>query len=1296
MDVQIILIGIPAFVVIAILIYLITAFAMREKTFEEVIAEQKRRQEEERERAKQGKKVEKEQYKKKFRKGKADKGKEKAAQVCGPEFKEPVMVEPEVTEHKMVNLEIDPEIIEPSDAVVLGGKSKVKPSRKSKPILVNKNEVTPVTEKATELPHKPITPRDEIELKKLHEKEVVPAVHVSTMQIETHQKKENKIVHQTENKQEVTETIKEVKEIKVQRVKAPRMESMIIQQNAPQEEGEKKISKIKNSSDTVAGGTRLVEMVRSASLSDKDVQTLTEILSNRQGTTGVAQDSWNKKNQKGDATALLKKQLEEKEKALQEEQQHSMVANNRVKEAKNELLAERSKFATMEKRYQEKVAQQASELEAMQQRMRHAHEQHIVEIGDMRGRLQQLEQSGDATLIQKLKQENKILQESWAKAAKESVPLTEVASLRQKVEIMQKELSSNALKLNSAENAKNNLEQKLQKAEEQMTKQESSKKVLEDKLDEVSAELNKIETKNVSLASDLKKATTALSQAETECSSLKCKLQELEKYLSSGDATKEIGAKLQEAERKKLDLEGNLKNLEKQLADALHHQNELNSELMQVRQENHLLTEEMRASKEQRQQAEGQEALSTAANGDIHKKVSKKDTIQLEEHERILSEKIAELAKLQQDLEMEQSAASVLKTTVENQLVQNKELLEQLDAQKQKNNELREKNWKAMEALEKAEKSASEKVDKTLKSSREATTKALADLESLDKGILQRLFPDISVSEKLGHKEWIGAFEKQAVQYIAKISSSAREQSEKIIHLQNENSQLQADLAVFRNNIAILHSEKDRVQELELENAKLKQQVETYEKSFAQVNVGQEKLSHLEEENKRLKENVMQNTSLSSEMSSLQEANRQLQSQVEEYKNIVSETEKKLQDLEHSVESEEKKWKEKLQQAQEDVERNIRIPTQEQELEELTIQQQAQLEDYRSVLSSTESTLRQLESRADAEEKRWQEKLQSVQKELEKSKTECHRLEKDIQKLHGSTEDLSDLGFAYRCVEKSLTSIVDEMQSRVEELEQQLQNLNDNLSAVTQEKQKMLSTIEELQQQLQNASESLSTITKENEKVKSKLEDVEKQLQNPSGTVEKEEAQSRLIDAKDQLKKSEERIVSLLREKVEVETRFNETNLRLKESEERISILSQEKEEIFSRVVVLEKQKLSVPPTDVEDLKRQLEELQQQLEAERKKNKDLSSTLVRLNGIIRTGQDALAQEQKLVKQLQDQLEEKTKGSDIPASQEIEQWRTTLKAKLNEKEKQLEREITANKQLSQRLNPSAGNDMGTSV
>lgn len=61
-------------------------------------------------------------------------------------------------------------------------------------------------------------------------------------------------------------------------------------------------------------------------------------------------------------------------------------------------------------------------------------------------------------------------------------------------------------------------------------------------------------------------------------------------------------------------------------------------------------------------------------------------------------------------------------------------------------------------------------------------------------------------------------------------------------------------------------------------------------------------------------------------------------------------------------------------------------------------------------------------------------------------------------------------------------------------------------------------------------------------------------------------------------------------------------------------------------------------------LSQQVEEIQRQLEGERKKNKDLSSTLVRLNGIIKTGQDALMQEQKLVRQLQEQLTEKTKVS----------------------------------------------------
>ena len=59
--------------------------------------------------------------------------------------------------------------------------------------------------------------------------------------------------------------------------------------------------------------------------------------------------------------------------------------------------------------------------------------------------------------------------------------------------------------------------------------------------------------------------------------------------------------------------------------------------------------------------------------------------------------------------------------------------------------------------------------------------------------------------------------------------------------------------------------------------------------------------------------------------------------------------------------------------------------------------------------------------------------------------------------------------------------------------------------------------------------------------------------------------------------------------------------------------------------------------TDYTPLPQDLEELKRQLEVEKKKNKDLASNVVKLNGIIKTGHDALTQEQNLVEQLRKQL-----------------------------------------------------------
>lgn len=159
MEIQVILIGAVVFIVSAVLIYFISAMAMREKTFDEVIAEQKKQDEKEKAKAKTDKKHDKEGKKKGKKK---DKMKEKTP-----------ALEVELKEHKMVNLEIDPEIIEPSDDVPQEVKPKSKSKKAPKSILVNKDEkvVLDVARSVKETKHD-IQPKDELELKHKHEKEV--------------------------------------------------------------------------------------------------------------------------------------------------------------------------------------------------------------------------------------------------------------------------------------------------------------------------------------------------------------------------------------------------------------------------------------------------------------------------------------------------------------------------------------------------------------------------------------------------------------------------------------------------------------------------------------------------------------------------------------------------------------------------------------------------------------------------------------------------------------------------------------------------------------------------------------------------------------------------------------------------------------------------------------------------------------------------------------------------------------------------------------------------------------------
>ena len=85
-------------------------------------------------------------------------------------------------------------------------------------------------------------------------------------------------------------------------------------------------------------------------------------------------------------------------------------------------------------------------------------------------------------------------------------------------------------------------------------------------MDEISQELRKSEAKNTTLTGDLQKAETAVNTTHKEVVALKAKLQELEKSLKDSDQyTRKMEDQLKEAGTHKIDIEGNMKNLQKRI-----------------------------------------------------------------------------------------------------------------------------------------------------------------------------------------------------------------------------------------------------------------------------------------------------------------------------------------------------------------------------------------------------------------------------------------------------------------------------------------------------------------------------------------------------------------------------------------------------------------------------------------------------------------------------------------------------------------------------------------------------------
>ncbi|XP_075605592.1 ribosome-binding protein 1 isoform X1 [Balearica regulorum gibbericeps] len=525
----------------------------------------------------------------------------------------------------------------------------------------------------------------------------------------------------------------------------------------------------------------LVSTVSSMVFSEGEAQQLIEILTEK---AGIVQDTWHTATQKGDPVAVLKRQLEEKEKQLATEQEDAAAARNKLRELSKELAAERAKAAAVEGKLKEQLVARERDIVAVQARMQASYQDHVSETQQLQGKIRTLQEqleNGPNTQLARLQQENSILRDALNQATSqtESKQNAELAKLRQECNKLVKELSEKSEVLQQEEQQKKSWEIKATASEKQIEQLQASQReveaTLQKRLDEVSDELRKTQTSYKSLLAEAEKAK---GQQQS--------IAELQAKLLSSEA--EVKSKLLE-----------LDNVKGKLQDASSENTKLLERIKSI---------EALLEAGQMREAEKDRDLQAANEAEMKQLRSR------------LQEKTDQLSSLEREAT---------------------ELREAVEQQKTKNNDLREKNWKAMEALTTVEKACEEKLLAATKA-KEDLAQQLDTLQTRTKQMLLSALPGVTVSSQQDYDTWLQEFKEKTVDVLKQqtITTETPDSALKLKEAEEAQSTLQAECEQYRAILAetegmLRDLQKSVEEEEQVWKAKLTASEEELQKSQVQL-----------------------------------------------------------------------------------------------------------------------------------------------------------------------------------------------------------------------------------------------------------------------------------------------------------------------------------------------------------------------------------------------------------------------------------------------------------------------------
>ncbi|KAM4014592.1 kinectin isoform 3-T3 [Anomaloglossus baeobatrachus] len=584
-------------------------------------------------------------------------------------------------------------------------------------------------------------------------------------------------------------------------------------------------------------------------------------------------------------------------KTLQRENQSLKAELQGVQAAKSEQSAAAQSLEKMEKSMVEKDGK-IKALEAELARMTSTVEDHqtLQNLNnELQAQVQKLqEQSQDRSHKEALVQMEKSIEEKDEKL--KTVEELLEAGL---IEVANKE---EALRLLRDENA--SIRMDLQNIKALHNDQVALTSVVEDLKTVINEKDGKIKT-----VEDLLQAEQLRADKEgrtVQVSTTRTQVQDLQNQLKGREESlKAIEERLKERENVILEKERQMEDLQKESKQLKIHIEEVKQKVQQQDSSSSGVQELQRIVEQQNEKMRNMEAALSEREGNIT--VTTQELTGLKKENEILKIQACELQKKHDEQLRQVSSVSRGEELIEVIARKDKyitELLSELEAEKsaveqqrKKNNDLREKNWKAMEALASTEKMLQERVNKTAKERTQNTG------ENEVREILQKIFPNVSVSASLRHCEWIQEFEKEAKVCLRESGDSemVKALEQKMKEGEEIHTLLQLECEKYKSVLAETEGILQRLQRsVEEEEGRWKVKLEESQNELQEAKSG---VHSLEQELHKLKnrsqesENLLKEKEhLETELEKAESERATYVSEVRELKDLLTELQRKLDD----------------------------------------------------------------------------------------------------------------------------------------------------------------------------------------------------------------------------------------------------------------------------------------------------------------------------------------------------------------------------------------------------------------